>query len=71
MKKAHDFGVSVLECMEAEKAFLREYQHQAPYNSRNIAIGCGLAAVWQAARKYQAQLEARERTSEAFAEVVA
>lgn len=30
MKKANDFGPSVLECLMAEKAFLKEYQRLAP-----------------------------------------
>ena len=29
MKKANDFGPSVLECLMAEKAFLKEYQRLA------------------------------------------
>ena len=55
----------------AEKAFLKEYQRLAPCNSPNIAIKCGLAAVWDAARKYQVQLEVQERTNKTLAEVVA
>lgn len=71
MKKANDFGPSVLECLMAEKALLKEYQRLVPCNSPNIAIKCGLAAVWEAARKYQVQLEVQERTNKALAEVVA
>lgn len=71
MKKANDFGPSVLECLMAEKAFLKEYQRLVPCNSPNIAIKCGLAAVWEAARKYQVQLEVQERTNKALAEVAA
>ena len=70
MKKAQDFGISAWECMMAKDAFLQAYQHQAPYNIREISIKCGLDAVWQAARKYQAALEAQEHATESLAEEV-
>lgn len=42
MKKANDFGPSVLECLMAEKAFLKEYQRLAPCVTLTLQSNAGL-----------------------------
>lgn len=63
MQRSKDFHASVWECQEALEAFLRAFQDYYMDNSREIAFQCALATVWEAARKYQAKLEANERAA--------
>lgn len=63
MQKSKDFHPSVGECYKAREAFVQAFQHYAvePDISKELAIKCALAAVWEAARRYQFQLEASEQ----------
>lgn len=61
MKKSQRFSPSVYECQLALNAFLQGFQTCAADSSREVAIRNGLDAVWEAARRHQAQLEANER----------
>lgn len=63
MQKSKDFHPSVDECYNARATFVQAFQHYAVESdiNRELAIRCALAAVWEAARRYQAQLEASEQ----------
>lgn len=73
MKKSQYFSPSVYECKLALAAFLQGFQTCAADSSREVAIRNGLDAVWEAARRHQAQLEANEQKDNAkrFVEVSA
>ena len=61
MKESQYFSPSVAESYTAEKTFLQAFQHYSFGNSRETTIRCALAAVWEAARRHQAELEAEEQ----------
>lgn len=61
MRKSQDFHPTLLECDQAHEAFFKAIQHYAMSCSQELAIRCALDAVWEAGRRYQAQLEASER----------
>lgn len=61
MKESQYFTPSVAECRTAERTFLQAFQRYSFGNSRKIAIRCALDAVWETARRYQAELEATEQ----------
>ena len=61
MRNSQDFSPSVSECFKAREAFVQAFQHYSSGNSKEVAIRCALAAVWEAARRYQHQLESDER----------
>lgn len=61
MQKSQHFSPSVSECCTARKIFTQAFQQHSVKNSKEVAIRCALDAVWEAARRYQSQLEADER----------
>ena len=61
MQKSQDYP-SIGEFYKARETFMQAFQHQyASGNSKEVAIRCALAAVWEAARQYQVQLEVTEQ----------
>lgn len=61
MKKSQRFSPSVYECTSALEAFMQAFENYSMDNSRELALRCSLADVWEAGRRYQAKLEAEER----------
>ena len=57
MQKSQNFRPTISECCKAREAFTQAFLHYAAYSSKELAIRCALYAVWEAARRYQAQLE--------------
>ena len=60
MQNSQDFSPSVSECYKARETFAQAFQRHSSGNSKEVAIRCALDAVWEAARRYQHQLEALE-----------
>lgn len=64
MQKSQYFSPSVSECYAAREIFKQAFQRHSFKNSKEIAIRCALDAVWEAARRYQYQLEVAEQQKE-------
>lgn len=69
MQNSQDFRPTLDECYTARETFVRAFQNYSADNSKEIAIRCSLDAVWEAARRYQAQLESSEQQKKLIAEV--
>lgn len=63
MKKSQNFTPTLFECASALDSFLQAFERYSAGNSRELALRCSLDAVWEAGRRYQAQLEAEEQTT--------
>lgn len=62
MRNSQDFSPSVSECCKTREVFVQAFQqHYSSGNSKEVAIRCALDTVWEAARRYQHQLESDER----------
>lgn len=61
MQKSQNFQPTFFECNTAREIFTQAFQQYSLDNCKELAIRCALDAVWEAARRYQAQLEAAEQ----------
>lgn len=61
MQDSQNFRPTLQECYTAREVFTQAFQNYSTINGREVAIRCALDAVWEAARRYQAQLEASDQ----------